>query len=143
MSPVIENPDAYRKPLPVPSALTAPYWQAAAEGRLLIQECRSCGHLQFYPRGHCLSCGAGDPSWRVASGCGTLHTFSVIHRSGMPGFTEEVPYVFAIVELEEGPRMSTNLVGVDVEQIVVDMPVQATFTQISDELGIPQFTKAV
>jgi uncharacterized protein len=137
-----EIADTYQKPLPATDALTAPYWKAAAEGRLLIQRCASCGHRQFYPRAHCTACGTFDPAWEEASGRGVVHTFSVIHRNGSPGFAEEVPYVFAIVELEEGPRMTANVVGVDPDEVVVDMPVRVTFTPVSDEIAIPQFEKA-
>jgi uncharacterized protein len=141
VSAMTETAETYVKPLPATDALTAPYWKAAAEGRLLIQRCDGCGHRQFYPRAHCTTCGAFDPAWVEASGRGLVHTFSVIHRNGSSGFTEEVPYVFAIVELEEGPRMTANVVGVDPEDVVVDMPVQVTFTKVSDEIGIPHFTK--
>jgi uncharacterized protein len=134
--------ETYLKPLPEADALTAPYWKAAAEGRLVVQRCAACERYQFYPRAHCTTCGAHDPQYQEVSGRGTVHTFSVIHRNGSPGFDVEVPYVFAIVELEEGPRMTANVVGVDPEEVVVDMPVQVTFTRISDEIGIPQFTKA-
>jgi uncharacterized OB-fold protein len=142
VSVMTETAETYLKPIPATDALTAPYWKAAAEGRLLIQRCEPCGCFQFYPRAHCTKCGALDPAWHEASGRGVVHTFSVIHRNGSPGFDVEVPYVFAIVELEEGPRMTANVIGIDPEEVVVDMPVQVTFTKVSDEIAIPQFTKA-
>jgi len=137
-----ETSETYLKPLPATDVLTAPYWEAAASGRLLIQRCAACQRFQFYPRAHCSACGAGDPTWEEASGRGVVHTFTVIHRNGSPGFAEEVPYVFAIVELEEGPRMTANVIGVDPDDVRVDMPVQVTFIRVSDGIGIPQFTRA-
>jgi uncharacterized OB-fold protein len=80
--------------------------------------------------------------WQEASGRGAVHTFSVIHRNGSPGYAEEVPYLVAIIELEEGPRMTANVIGSDPEEVAVGMPVQVTFVKVSDELGIPQFRKA-
>jgi uncharacterized protein len=133
--------DEYIKPLPETDGVSAPYWRAAAEGRLLLQRCAACGHHQFYPRAHCVRCGGGDPVWEEASGRGVVHTFTVIHRNGTPGFAEELPYVVAIVELEEGPRMTANVIGVEPDEVFVDMPVQATFVKVSDEIGFPQFTK--
>jgi uncharacterized protein len=132
----------YPKVLPQTDALSAPYWKAAAEGRLLLQRCEACGNHQFYPRAHCIRCGSFDPVWEEASGRGVVHTFSVIHRNGSPGFADELPYVVAIIELAEGPRMTANVVGVDPGEVVVDMPVRATFTKVSGDLALPQFTKA-
>lgn len=137
-----ETTDQYLKVLPQTDSLSATYWKAAAEGRLLLQRCESCGNRQFYPRAHCIACGSFDLVWQEASGRGVVHTFSVIHRSGSPGFADELPYVVAIIELEEGPRMTANVVGVDPVEVVVDMPVQATFERVSDEVGLPQFTRA-
>lgn len=134
-----ETTQTYLKPVPTPDALTAPYWKAAVDGRLLIQRCQACGAYQFYPRAHCTSCGADGPAWHEATGRGVVHTFSVVHRNGSPGFADEVPYVFAIVELEEGPRMTANVLDVDPEDVVVGMPVEVTFTPISDEIALPQF----
>jgi uncharacterized OB-fold protein len=96
------------KPLPAPDGVSAPFWKAAAEGRLLIQRCPACGHRQFYPRALCTACGA-DPEWMEASGRGTVHTFTIVRQHGQRGFKEELPYVVAIIELEEGPRMMGNV----------------------------------
>ena len=91
--------------------MSAPFWEAASEGRLLYQRCPSCGHRQFYPRALCTACGA-TPEWAEASGRGEVHTFTVVRQHGGKAFREELPYVVAIVELSEGVRMMGTLTDV-------------------------------
>ncbi|MCC6223525.1 MAG: Zn-ribbon domain-containing OB-fold protein [Thermoleophilia bacterium] len=126
--------------LPVLYELTEPFWAAAAEGKLLIQRCRSCGAHQWYPRGHCRRCLAAAPEWVESPGRGRVHTFTIVCRSNAPGF--EVPYVFAIVELEEGVRLSANLVGIPHEQVACGLPVRVTYQRLTDRIALPQFTAA-
>jgi uncharacterized OB-fold protein len=102
-----------RRPLPILDARSRVFFEAAVEGRLLIQRCRSCSSYQFYPRAHCTRCFATDPEWVEASGRGTLHTFSIVRRTPNPEFSADCPYVFAIVDLEEGVRLTANLVDVE------------------------------
>lgn len=127
------------KPLPVPDALTQPFWDAAREGRLLLQRCAACGTHQHYPRPHCIHCGAGTPEWVDASGRAVVHTFTVTYRNDAPGFGDETPYVFAILELEEGVRMAGNVLGVDPEAVTVGMAVEVTFVAATPEIAIPQW----
>ena len=129
-----------RKPVPIVDASSAPYWRAAVDGRLLIQHCEACNDFQFYPRAHCVHCGALSPEWHDATGRGIVHTFSVIYRNGVPAFDVDLPYALAIVELEEGPRMTANIIGVDPESVYIGMPVRVTFQPVSEEIAIPQFT---
>lgn len=124
--------------LPFRYELTEPFWAAAREGTLLIQRCRSCRAYQWYPRGHCRQCLAAEPEWVEASGKGRVHTFTVVERSSAPGF--EPPYVFAVVELEEGVRLTANLVGVAPGQISCDLPVCVTYERLTDDITLPQFT---
>ena len=132
----------YVKPLPVlGDDLSRAYWEAAREGRLLVQRCRACGEHQLYPRGHCVHCFAPDPEWVEAKGTGRLHTFSVVHRTATPGFAEEVPYVFGIVELDEGPRLTVNVVDTPLEELRCDLPVRVVFTRVTDELALPNVTR--
>jgi uncharacterized OB-fold protein len=116
------------------------YWEAAAEGRLLIQRCTACGELQFYPRRHCAACFAPDPEWHEARGTGRLHTYSVIHRTPNAEFAGECPYVFAIVELDEGVRMSARIVDTPHDELVCDARVRVVFTRGSDGTAMPNFT---
>ncbi|GAA2319736.1 OB-fold domain-containing protein [Streptomyces hawaiiensis] len=96
--------------LPEPDAFTRTYWDAAAEGRLLIRRCGACGRAHHYPREFCPHCWSEDVTWETASGRATLYTWSVVHRNDLPPFSGRVPYVAAVVELTEGPRMMTEIV---------------------------------
>ena len=126
------------KPLPQPDAVSAPYWAAAREGRLLVQECASCGNRQWYPRALCTRCGA-EPGWLTCSGRGVVHTFTVIRQMGMPGFRDETPYVVAMIELEEGPRLMGNVLDVAVEDVRIGMAVEVVFVDSADDIGVPQW----
>jgi|tagenome__1003787_1003787.scaffolds.fasta_scaffold17243476_2 uncharacterized OB-fold protein len=123
------------KPRPIADGLTQPYWDAAAEGRLLIQRCSACERYQWYPRAHCVACGAADPSFVEAKGTGRLHTFTVLEKTPNPEFQGDLPYVLAVVELDEGVRVSANVVGVDHAALACEMPLRVTFVE-----GLPCFT---
>lgn len=123
------------KPRPIVDALSQPYWDAAAEGRLLVQRCDACGEHQWYPREHCVHCGGGQPSWVEAAGTGRIHTYSVLHKTPNPEFAGDLPYVLGIVELDEGVRVSANLVGIEDDALACDLPVRVTFVD-----GLPCFT---
>jgi hypothetical protein len=125
-----------RRPLPLPDNVSAPYWEAAARGEVLYQECPACGHRQLYPRALCTAC-AAEPEWRRASGRGTVHTFTVIRQNWAEPFRELAPYVVAIVDLEEGPRMMTNVTGCAPEDVHIGMPVEAYTIAVEDGLGVP------
>jgi uncharacterized OB-fold protein len=130
----------YTGPLPVPTPETRPFWEAARRHELHLQRCRACGQYVFYPRAACPRCLAGDLEWRGASGRGTLHTFTIVHR-GQKGFPLPAPYVLAVVELEEGPRLMTNLVGVapDPASLRIGMPLEVVFEDVSPEIALPHF----
>ena len=100
----------YTGPLPVPTPETRPFWEATRRHELLLQRCRACGRHHFYPRGACPHCLSADLEWQRVSGRGSLHTFTVVHR-GARNFPLPSPYVLAVVELEAGPRLMTNLIG--------------------------------
>ena len=132
-------PAAIRFDLPAPDATTQPFWDACREGTLLIKRCTDCGHAFYYPRPFCPRCWSERTEWEAASGTGTLYTYSVIEQNDLPPFDARVPYVAAMVQLAEGPRLMTNLVGVDFDAIRVDMAVTVEFRPISDEVTIPVF----
>lgn len=104
-----------------------PFFDATRQQRLLIQKCTGCSEHQFYPRKICIHCGSPDVEWVQASGRGTVHTYTVIHQQGMPGWREQVPYVAAVIDLEEGVRMTSNVVDTDPASVTVGMPVEVTF----------------
>ena len=113
------------------------FWDAAAEGRLLLRSCRSCGPYH-YPRPFCPSCWSGDVAWVEASGRATLYTYSVVYRNDLPPFDARVPYVAAVVELAEGPRMMSNVVGCAPEELYVGMPLTVDF-RADGEVTAPVF----
>ena len=127
------------KPLPTPNAETLPYWQGCADGRLLIQKCTDCGHLQFYPRLICTECTSRTLVWHEASGRGVVKTFTIIRRAVSAAFEADVPYVVALIALTEGPTMMANIVACDVDAVAIGMDVAVTFEQRSESIAIPQF----
>ena len=131
---------AYDKPVPVPDPDSAPFWEGCRNGRLLIQHCRDCGHNQFPPGNVCSACGAGAIEWIEASGRGRVFSWIVVvHPVPKPVYAGDVPYVVALVELEEGVRMPTNIVGCDSADIVADMPVRVLFDHVSEDVVLPRF----
>ena len=129
------------RPVPLPDNTSRPYWEAAGRGELLYQECPACGQRQLYPRALCTAC-AGTPEWRTASGRGTVHTFTVIRQNWAEPFREMLPYVVAMVELAEGPRLMSNVTDCDPEDVHVDMPVEAWFLPVEDGVALPMFRPA-
>ncbi|TMA93377.1 MAG: Zn-ribbon domain-containing OB-fold protein, partial [Deltaproteobacteria bacterium] len=102
------EPRSYKKPLPRVDEESRGYWEALARHELYFQRCRDCGTARFYPRALCPACLSSATEWVRASGRGTVYTFTVTHQNQTPGFREELPYVLAMVELAEGPRLLTN-----------------------------------
>ena len=132
--------------LPVADLETAPYWEGTSAGKLLIKECGSCGRMFFYPRSHCPSCWSTDTTWREASGRGTVYTFTVVYQNDLPPFRDRVPYVVAIVELDEGVRMTSNIEGIAPEDVRCGMPVRVAFREEArrenEVVSIPVFRPA-
>jgi uncharacterized OB-fold protein len=126
----------WRRPLPDPDATQRPFYEAAARGELRLQRCPDCDHAQFYPRAVCVACGA-DPEWVAASGRGTVHTFTVVRQNFMAPFKDELPYVVAMVELEEGVRMMTNITGCTPEEVHIGLAVEAYAVECAEGLAVP------
>ncbi len=124
------------KPIPYVDAVTEPFWDATVEGRLTYQQCPACGHRQFYPRAACTACGQ-TPALVDAVGTGTVHTFTVIRQYGGRGFKDELPYVVAMIELDEGPKMMGNVTDVDPESVRIGDRVQVWFADAGDRAHIP------
>lgn len=120
---------APRYDLPEPDAFTRPYWDAAAEGHLLLRHCRACDRAHHYPREFCPHCWSEstDCAWVRASGRATLYTWSVVHRNDLPPFGTRVPYVAAVVDLAEGPRMMTEVVECEESALAIGMELRVTF----------------
>ena len=134
--------EAPAKPLPQISAEMAPFFEAARRKELVVQRCRGCGALRFPARDRCRSCLARDAEWVPISGRGTVFSFAVMHQVYHPGFADEVPYAVVLVKLEEGPKMTSNLVGIPPSEIRIGMKVRATFERVSDEVTLPKFLPA-
>ncbi len=140
---MIKPEDAAKKPLPTPDADTAVFWKGLREGRLLLQHCLDCRHVQYYQQSLCRSCGSERLEHRAASGRGTVHSFSVVHRAPGPAFKDDTPYAVLLVELEEGPRMVSSFVGGDPEGVTFDMAVELVCEPITDEISLPRFRRVI
>jgi len=132
----VRTAEPWARPLPAPDGVSATFWSAAAEGRLLIQHCPECGNRQFYPRAMCIVCGR-DTEWEQATGRGTVYTFTVIRQNGSEPFRSELPYVVAMIALEEGPRMMGNVTGCPIDAVSIGMPVQAYIAVAEPGTGVP------
>ena len=129
--------------IPPTSPTTQPYWDGAARGELMLQQCASCGHRPFPPHANCERCGSSDLIWQAASGTGTIYTYTVSYRPPHPVFRDQTPLVVAVVELAEGPKLMTNIVDCDPENVEVGMAVEVAFEKIDEsEITLPVFKPA-
>jgi len=134
----------YKKPLPRPinPALTRPFWEAAKRHELVMPRCKTCDHVYFYPRSECPQCLSSDQEWVQVTGRGRLHSFTIIRQPANAAFTGDVPYVYAVVQLAEGPRMVSNIVECDLEALKVDMPLEAVYDDVTPEWTLVKFKPA-
>ena len=131
------------KPLPTPTGISAPYWNGLKEGRLTLPHCKSCGHWIFFPRRHCDKCWSQDLEWKEVKGTGTLYTYTLTRVPTLPDFADEMPQKMAVVELDEGVRINTTLIGLDEAEIKVGMRVKPVFDTVkSDGTALLRFTAA-
>lgn len=130
------------KPLPVPSPESRPFWQAARNHQLVLPRCNRCEKSWFPPSCLCPHCLSDDTGWQEVSGRGRVHSFVVFHRVYDPAFAREVPYVVALVELDEGPRLLSNIVDVEPHRIRCGMHVVVKFEDLSPEISVPKFSPA-
>jgi uncharacterized OB-fold protein len=122
--------------LPEMDTTAAPFWQAAAEGKLLIQECPGCGHRQFYPRALCTACG-GDTAWLETAGRGRIYTFTIVRANHAQPFKGLLPYVVGMVELDEGPRMMANFSDIGPDDVHIGQEVECFAVKVEEGLAIP------
>lgn len=130
-------------PVPVPNADSLPYWNAARERRLLIRKCNACAALHFMPRHLCPVCWSDQLEWIESKGTGSVHSFTVIRRAPMPAFAPLTPYVVALIDLDEGPRMIANVIGEDALSVAIGDRVKVTFEDRGEGAMIPQFNLLV
>ena len=125
------------KPLPRPTPTEQPFYDACARGELFLQHCQHCGHVLFYPRTHCDACHSERLVWQSASGAGVIASYTVVRRGVSADF--EAPYVIALVDLVEGPRMMSQIVDVDFDALAVGLSVTVDFASWSEEITLPVF----
>jgi len=129
----------YQKPLPQIDELSRPYWEAAKRHELALQRCQECGYYRYPPGDTCPRCLSDSLEWVRASGRGTIYTWTVFHKVYHPAFAKDAPYAVAAVELEEGPRLITNLVDCKTEDIEMGMPVEVAFDDVTESITLPKF----
>ena len=130
----------YKKPLPsLNNPRTKPFWEAAKQHELMFQRCPECGYYRNPPAPRCPECLAVNDDWVQVSGRGKIWSFNVYHHLFSKTFEAEIPYNTALVELEEGPRLITNIVGVRNEDLRVEMPVEVYFDDVTDEVSLVKF----
>ncbi len=127
------------KPLPIITEENRPFWEGCKQGKLLLQYCHACQQYQFYPRLYCMRCGAQNLRWVEASGRGMVYSYTIIRQNKSPEFRDDVPYNVALIQLEEGPRMLSNVTDIAPGDLRVDLPVRVVFDAVSDEISLPRF----
>lgn len=134
----------YLKPLPKSDPLTAHFWDSVNRGSLEIQRCDDCKSFIFYPRSLCPSCSSRNVRWTKVSGRGEIHSLTIVHRPTISAFKVDVPYVVAIIQLEEGCRMMSNVVDVkaDPQLVKIGMPVEIVYDRVTDDTVLPKFRVA-
>lgn len=129
----------YAKPLPTLTEENRPFWDACRQGHLSLQRCTSCDRMRYPISPFCPHCLSAGFEWSRVSGRGSVFSYVVFHRAYHPGFAADVPYNVALVQLEEGPRMYSNIVGTPNDQVHVGAEVEAVFERATDEVSIPKF----
>jgi uncharacterized OB-fold protein len=132
----------YKKPLPRIDEESRGYWEGLVRHELYFQRCRDCGTQRFPPRAVCPVCLSSSTEWVRASGRGTVYSFTVTHQNQSPGFRESLPYVLAVVQLDEGPRMMTNVVECAPDDVKVGMAVEVVFEDATPEITLAKFRPA-
>ncbi len=130
-------------PLPVPGPDDAPYWEGLDGGTLLLQRCDTCGTVRHPPRPRCGQCASAAFTWRPATGLGTVYSFTIVRHAPNAALAGAVPYVVALIQLDEGPRLVSNVVGVDPELVAIGQRVQVEFDRLGPEAVLPRFSPVV
>ena len=128
------------RPLPYIDEENTPYWEYCKKHELRLQECKQCGHIRASTSIICPKCNSLEYEWTKLSGKGKVFSFVIYRRAFHPAF--QIPYNVAIIELVEGPRIQSNVVGIDNEKIKIDMPVKVCFEDLTDEVSLPKFEPA-
>jgi len=129
----------YKKPLPAITTLNEPYWHGLRRRELKMPKCNDCGKIWYPPSPFCPSCWSRSFTWQQLSGRGRVNSWVVFHQAYFSSYKDDIPYNVAEVELEEGPRLLTNLVGVANEDIAIGMPVEIVYDDVTDEVTLAKF----
>lgn len=131
----------YSKPLPRPldPALTQPFWEAAKRHELVMPRCKTCDHMFFYPRSECPRCLAPNLEWVRVSGRGRLHSYTIVYQPANAAFRADAPHIYAVVQLDEGPRLVSNVVQCNPDDVRVDMPLVAVFDDVTADWTLVKF----
>lgn len=132
----------YKKPLPIIDEDNEKFWESCKRHEMRLQKCRDCGYVRYYPSPVCHKCSSFNFDWSQVSGKATVYTFSVVYRPPSAAFANDIPYVYGIVELDEGPMMPTNIVGIEPEKVRVGMKVEVTYDDVTPEITLPKFRPA-
>ena len=127
------------KLVPGSSSLTEPYWEGARQHQLLLQRCTACGHVWHPPLPRCPSCHSAELEWMPSAGRGVVYTYTVVYHATHAAMADKVPYIAALIQLDEGPRVLTNLRNCTEADVHVGMPVSLLFEQLTDDITLPQF----
>jgi uncharacterized OB-fold protein len=119
------------------------WWRSLHDGLLLLERCTACRHVYFYPRGMCPSCWCEEVEWVPSTGRGRVYTYSTVRINDLPPFAERLPYVVAMVDLEEGPRIMATLADVDVDDVKIGLPVRLSPRTLNEHYSAPEFVPAV
>ena len=130
------------KPIPVPDEISGPFFDGARSGKLMLQHCTGCDGWSFPVRERCPHCFAARLEWRAASGKGTLYTFAIMHQMMNPGFASSMPYNVSQIDLLEGVRMISNVVGIANADLRIGMSLEVTFDDVGDNVRVPKFRPA-
>jgi uncharacterized protein len=131
--------DTEPKPRPVPTPVSQPFWDALRDERIALQRCDECATWVYYPRARCPGCLSDRLTWTEVDGQGSVYTFTVALQPTAPPFADELPQLLAVVELNEGVRVSTTLVGVEPDAVAIGMPVAPVFDHGDDGITLLRF----
>jgi uncharacterized OB-fold protein len=130
------------RPLPTPNPFSRPFWEATKRHQLVLQKCDKCGTVRYYPRPRCPECLSAEATWTEMSGHGTVYSFTIVHRPLARWFAAKVPLVCAVIELDEGVRMMSDVENIDPEDVRIGLPVRVIFDDVDEEITLPKFEPA-
>lgn len=129
----------YNKPLPNTKGIAEQFWNGLKNRQFLVQKCSDCKSQIFYPRVICPYCGTPDPEFKEHNGLGEIYSFTIIYKTRHPEFKKDVPYALALIDLDGGGRMMTNIIECDIEDVKIGAPVEIQFTDVTDSITLPHF----